>query len=71
MRSGPVLEHRPAHGFCLGLWGGKVGGLRDLPFGVGDDDRCLVLDRGGEFGVVAGHLGAGEQIGRASCRERV
>jgi hypothetical protein len=31
----------------------------DFPFGVGDDDTCLVIDRRAEFGVVSGHVSAG------------
>ena len=39
---GPVPEHCLAQRFCFGVRGDKVGGLRDFPFGVGDDDLCLV-----------------------------
>jgi hypothetical protein len=56
---GPVPEHCLAQRFGFGVRGDEVGGLRDFPFGVGDDDVCLVLDRRAEFGVVAGHVGAG------------
>ena len=56
---GPVPKHCVAHGLCFGVRGGEVGGLRDFPFGVGDDDPCLILNRGAEFRVVAGHVGAG------------
>ena len=59
MCRGPVSEHCPAHRFCFGVCGGKVGRLRDFPFGIGDDDACLLLDRGAELGVAACYVGAG------------
>ena len=51
-------EYCPAQRFRFGVRGDKVGRLRDFPFGVGDDDLCLVLDRRTQLGVIAGHVGA-------------
>ena len=65
----PLPEYGLAHRLRFGQDRDQVHRLRNLSFGVGDDDACLFRDRGAQFsGFPAGHVGAGARGAEAVRR---